>query len=147
MRIEAGPRVQTRDGDEVGMKWRVGDPKQECLASPVQEGWEDSLEEQMKIGAPRGEASLGYLCPLMGCGAGATARVEGAASRSRSSRLAIAGRAVVLGRGASSGRREGPEGQGQSRVRAQGPLCIHSQSVPTCRCERWGTAGRTGAWR
>lgn len=81
MRIEAGQWVQTHDGDEVGMKWRVGDPKQECLASPVQEGWEDSLEEQTKTGAPRGEASLGYLCPLMGCGAEATAKVGGSSEQ------------------------------------------------------------------
>lgn len=44
VRIEAGQRVQTHSGDKLGMKWRVGDQKQECSASWVQEGPEDSQE-------------------------------------------------------------------------------------------------------
>lgn len=46
---EAGKRVQTPYGDRVGMEWRVGDQKQECLACQVQESQEDSQEEQIKM--------------------------------------------------------------------------------------------------
>lgn len=46
---------------------------------------------------------------------------------------------VALGRGEPG--REGPEGQSQSGVRAQGPSCISPQSVPTHGCERRGRAG------